>query len=450
MNVARPDIRPGFCVLVRASDEQLMQAQAGLANIELATPLGPNSVFNVGSVAKQITAYLAVLAARNGLLDLGMPIAEILPQTRVPGTSIADLVRHTSGIRDAESMLALAGFRELDHYTGDDLLALAYRQKDRAVPPGRFLYSNTNYLILAKILETVHGTSLQQLSDHLVFTPLEMRTARFKTDSRETIPQAVSSYKRTVDGRWQHQARPVTLPGPGSLWCSAPDLDRWLGHLHQEWAKQGFDAPPFDVEIGYLPSDHKLYRYGAGLYTDSTAPDGGVVFHYGHEHGFSAATRLAYNGLRIVCLSNDADIHADHVAAHIVQHLAHGDALSEISASLDILGVNGAAPKRPTLAAPTDPPAPADHHTWLGTFACDQVPGVLRLSRHGTTLYLWRRGTADHLACTCAEGRTYDGPGYTLTFPAADNLTKCDLDAFTLDLDRAPALRYRIIRGDKS
>lgn len=356
MNLDRQDIHPGLCVLLR-TDGHLVQAQIGLANLELAVPIGPDAVFNVGSVAKQITAYLAVLAARSGSLDLGAPVADFLPQTRVPGITVTDLIRHDSGIRDAESLLSLAGFRELDHYTGDDLLALAYRQADRAGPPGRFLYSNTNYLMLAKILETIHGTGLQQLADQLVFVPLGMHTARFKTDPREVIPHAVSSYKLTTDGRWQHQARPVTLPGPGSLWCSAHDLDRWLGHLHQEWAAQGFHASPFDAEIGYLHSDDPPYRYGVGLYTNTTAPENIVVFHYGHEHGFSAATRLTDNDLRIVCLSNNADIHADHVASHIVQHFAHGGTLDEIHACLAAFATtDGTAPKRTAPAAPTDPP----------------------------------------------------------------------------------------------
>jgi CubicO group peptidase (beta-lactamase class C family) len=449
MDVANKDIHPGVCVLVHTPDGRLMRAQVGLANVELSIPLSPDAVFNVGSVAKQITAYLAVLTARCGSLNLGAPVADVLPQTRVPGITVTDLIHHDSGIRDAESLLSLAGFRELDHYTSDDLLALAYRQADRAVLPGRFLYSNTNYLMLAKILETIHGISLQQLADQLVFKPLGMRTARFKADPCDVIAQAASSYKQTPDGRWRHQARPVTLPGPGSLWCSAPDLDRWLEHLKQEWAQQGFHAPPFGVEIGYLPSGHPSCRYGAGLYTDTMALEGGAVFHYGHEQGFSAATRLDRNGLRIVCLSNHADIHADHVAAHIVQYLAHGGALDKIRTYLGALGTKGdTAPKHNVPTALTDPPVPADQHTWLGTFTCDEVPGVLRLSRHGPTLYLWRRGTADQLARARTEEQTYAGPGYTLTVPTTDTLNHGHPTTFTLDLDRAPALHYRIIRDE--
>ncbi|MGH3868836.1 MAG: serine hydrolase domain-containing protein [Pseudonocardiaceae bacterium] len=450
MDVSSQDIRPGVCVLVHAPDGQLAQAQVGLANIELAIPLGPNTVFNVGSVAKQITACLAVLTARSASLDLGAPVADFLPRVRVPGITVTDLIRHDSGIRDVESLLSLAGFRELDHYTSDDLLALAYRQVDRAVPSGRFLYSNTNYLMLAKILETIHGISLQQLADQLVFEPLGMRATRFKTDPREVIPQAASSYQQTHDGHWRHQACPVTLPGPGSLWCSAPDLDRWLEHLKQEWTQQGFHAPPFDAEVGYLPSGHPSYRYGAGLYTDTTALEGGAVFHYGHEQGFSAATRLGRNGLRTVCLSNNADIHADHVTAHIVQYLAHGGALNKIHTCLDAFRTeDGTTPRRNVPAAPTDPPVPADQHTWLGTFSCGEVPGVVRLSRHGPTLHLWRRGIADQLDCMCAERQIYGGPGYTLTIPTTNVLGNENINAFTLDLDRAPALHYRIIRNDK-
>lgn len=190
-------------------------------------------------------------------------------------------------------------------------------------------------------------------------------------------------------------------------------------------------------------SDHPAYRYGAGLYTNTTAREDTAVFHYGHEHGFSAATRLTDNGLRIVCLSNNADIYADHVASHIVQRLTHGSAPDEIHTYLGAFSATaGTAPKR--TAVPTDPPAPADQHTWLGTFACDEVPGVLRLSRHGRALYLWRRGTADQLSRTCTDGQTYAGPGYTLTVSATDTLTNDHLNAFTLDLLRAPALHYQL------
>lgn len=435
------EIHPGLVVHVRLPDGHVVHARAGAASVELATPIGLETVMNVGSVAKQITAYLAVLSARHGTLDLHAPAASILPRLRVADVTIVDLIRHDGGIRDAESMLSLAGFRELDHYTVDDLLELAYRQRERAVAPGRFLYSNTSYLLLAKILGTIHGTGLQQLADKLVFAPLGMRSARFKTDPRQVIPYGASSYGQAPTGAWEHQERPVALPGPGSLWCSAPDLDRWLGHLHQCWAGQSADAFPFDAEVGYLASDHPPYRYGAGLYAGSRTSSGGAVFHYGHEHGFSAAVHLTRAGLRVTCLSNRADVRADHVLARILDHLAQGDARRDIQAFLNALVIADAAtPKPRTATPPAQAPAETDPHTWLGAFTCDQVPGILRLSRHGEDLYLWRRGARDRLADI--DGRSYAGPGYTLTFSAGAGIGE-----LTLDLDRAPGLRYQLVPG---
>lgn len=433
---------PGICLLVRDADGQVIEVQSGLANLEHSVPLTPSSVFNVGSVAKQITAYLAVVTARAGSLDLDTPIADILPQVRMPDVTVANLIRHDSGIRDAESLLSLAGFRDLDHYTANDLLALADRQTKPAIDQGRFLYSNTNYLMLAAILETVHGTSLQEIADPLVFTPLGMRTARYKADVCDVIPGAVSSYELTDVG-WQHQARPVTLPGPGSLWCSARDLDLWLTHLHQDWVRQGTHRPPFHAEIGDVVSDHQRYRYGAGLYVDTGCPDGVAVFHFGHEQGFSAVTRLAANGARTICLSNNSDIRADHLAATIDSH-ASRDAIKTVveavTAPADCGPKNGPGPKHKPLIS-------ADEYVWQGTYACDEAPGPLRLSYDGTDLRLWRRGTADRLTHADLTGRTHAGPGYTLTILAPESITHGRPDGFILDLTRAPGLHYKLVLG---
>jgi CubicO group peptidase (beta-lactamase class C family) len=452
MNSPGTHIAPGICLLVRDAGGHVIEVQSGVANLEHLVHLAPGSVFNVGSVAKQITAYLAVVTARAGSLDLDTPVADILPRLRVPEVTVANLIRHDSGIRDAETLLSLAGFRDLDHYTAADLLALAYRQAKPAIDQGRFLYSNTNYLMLAAILETVHGTSLQEIAELLVFTPLGMRTARFKADVRDVVHGAVCSYALSDVG-WQHQARPVTLPGPGSLWCSARDLDLWLTHLHQEWVRQGVQWPPFHAEVGDVVSDQQGYRYGAGLYVDAESPDGIAVFHFGHEQGFSAVTRLAANGARTICLSNNSDIRADRLAATIDPHAS----TNAIKTALEtVMATADCRPRAATPAgcSPKTGPEPnrqpltfTGEHVWQGTYACDEVPGTVRLSNDGTDLRLWRRGTADRLTHADLTGRTHAGPGYTLTILAPDPITHGRPDAFILDLTRAPGLHYELVLG---
>ena len=77
----------------------------------------------------------------------------------------------------------------------------------------------------------------------------------------------------------------------------------------------------------------------------------------------------------------------------------------------------------------------------LGTYACKDVPGTVRLTHSANSLYLWRRGTYDRLTRTGPATYTADGYTRTLTTSPADSLPSSD--GFVLDLHRAPGLHYR-------
>ncbi|MFE4828039.1 serine hydrolase domain-containing protein [Streptomyces sp. NPDC056672] len=420
---------PGLSLLVRRPGEDPTFLHTGLASFEHGLAIGPHTTFNIGSVAKQITAHLVLLAAQDGLFALSQKAAELLPRLEISDVTVAELVTHQSGIRDAESLLSLTGFRDLDHYTADDLRTLAYRQHQRAVPKGHFLYSNANYLLLAEILETVHRTTLDDLARLHLFGPLGMNDTCFKADPRYVIPGAAAAYQATPDG-WRHTEAPVTLPGPGSLWTTAGDLDRWLAHLHRE--RRHEHQLPWQDALSYQPSDHQPYLYGPGLYAD-TRPGRAAVLHYGHEQGFSAATHLDATGLRLICLSNNAGIAADHTAAVLLRELREQPDLDP----RDLLPRVAAVRRKPkAVVRSQDAVSVESPHVELGTYTCDQVPGSLRLTRSAGTLHLWRRGTRDQL--TQAGLTTYTGDGYTLTL----NGIADQADRFTLDLDRAPGLTY--------
>ncbi|GHB09993.1 serine hydrolase domain-containing protein [Streptomyces chryseus] len=420
---------PGWTLLVHRPGEDPALRHTGLANLEHGLAIGPDTAFNTGSVAKQITAHLVLLATRANLLQLSQKAADLLPRLKISDVTVADLVTHQSGIRDAESLLSLTGFRDLDHYTADDLRTLAYRQHQRAVPKGDFLYSNTNYLLLAEILETVHPTTLADLARRHLFDPLGMNNTHFKADPRHVIPGAAAAYQATPHD-WQHTETPVTLPGPGTLWTTADDLDRWLLHLHKEWQHE--HQLPGQKTLAYQPSDHPPYLYGPGLYADSR-PGRTAVFHFGHEQGFSAATHLDATGLRVICLSNNADIAADQITAALLRELQEDPDLEP----RDLVPRVAAIRREPKAVVRTQDASSAQSpHIELGTYTCEQAPGSLRLTRSAGTLHLWRRGTRDQL--TQVGPTAYTGSGYTLTLTSATGIA----DRFTLDLDRAPGLTY--------
>ena len=262
-----------------------------------------------------------------------------------------------------------------------------------------------------------------------------MTSTRFQSDTREVIPGAASSYQLTHDG-WNRAQRPVALPGPGTLWSSAADMDRWLAHLHLERADAS--SLPSEEDLAYQPSDHSPFTYGPGLYADPR-PGSLAAFHNGHEQGFSAATHLTVTGTRITCLSNHAGLAADHVAAAALDQLdqltqQHADPAPIIANAFSALARKSAPMAHPS-ASTTEP-----EHTLIGVYTCDEVPGVLRLTHSAGQLYLWRRGTSHKL--THISPQAYEGEGYTLTIPATAGNDQPH--GFTLDLARAPGLWYHL------
>ncbi|MFJ6742975.1 serine hydrolase domain-containing protein [Streptomyces sp. NPDC091279] len=437
---------PGLTALVQRPGEPDIRAHIGVANIELSVAIGSGTTFNAGSVGKQITAHLVLLSSRLGLLRLDQPVSTFLPRFQLSSVTVADLIRHQGGVRDAESLLSLVGLRELDHYTADDLLELAYRQTRRCTEPGRFLYSNTGYLLLAAVLRTVHDRDLAELASRWVFKPLGMASSRFVSSPDEVVPGAASSYASAARG-WVRCQRPAALPGPGTLWCSATDLGRWLTHLWETWPVS--DQLVHEGNVPYLPSDHAPYVYGPGMYADPRRPGDETVFHYGHEQGFSAATLLFRSGLRVVCLSNHASVHADHVSDRIIRTLRSTDASS---GPVDEPGLRRLLEDRRSHArtanAEEQPSAPGPRdlldHAVLGTYACEDVPGTLRLSVADGALFLWRRGTCDRLAPVGPASFHANGLRVTMPHglkPAASRHPA--VDRFVLHLDRAPDLHYQ-------
>ena len=415
---------PGITLLISRPGEDPLETSHGYANLEHKVPISADTRFNVGSVAKQITAHLVLLAAEEGRLDLERPVDGLLPELRVPDITPADLITHHSGLRDAESLLSLAGYRDLDHYTSDDLINLAGRQQQRAVLRGQFLYSNTNYLLLARLLERLHDRPFPTVAGDLLFGPLGMTATQFKSDPRQVLSAAASGYERSPES-WQHVAAPAALPGPGALWSTTRDLSLWLSHLYNQWAKNGTPGPR--TVAFERSSDHPPARYGPGLYS---LPDKAEVFHYGHEQGFSAAVRLTADGRQAVILSNGGALRADQVAAPTL------DAPVEAITAITQLSTRPAAISS-SLSSNT---RASEKHTKIGSYVCPEVPGSLRITEASGILYLWRRGTPCVLNRVAAH--EYLGAGLQLVLPTdADG---SNLESFVLNLHRAPNLRFRL------
>ncbi|HEV2346998.1 MAG TPA: serine hydrolase domain-containing protein [Actinocrinis sp.] len=430
-----------IAIAMRNPDGHETYAEHGNAILEHEVPASASTVFNVGSVAKQITAYLAIRMHHARVLDLGANIRRYLPRVQIDDVTVGELITHTAGFRDAETLLSLCGYRDLDHYTADDLLNLAYRQQARAVPREQFLYSNTHYLLLAKLLEITCGTPLARLAADEIFTPLGMADTQFIDDQRTLILHAAASYENS-NGQVRKATRPVALAGPGSLWTSTRDLMRWLLNLHQLWVSGESEHLPFGEVFAYVPADRAEFAYGPGLY--ATSKPAQSVFHNGHEHGFSASTILGRDGAAILCVANASWTPAERLISEIRRLAVPPQCASDALRIALERGTPISARERETQPS-TRRSESGD--TQLGVFAASDVPGRVQLLKIGKDLALVRRGTRDLLTPLGTTGKAFCGPGFVLTLDPATGDGDA-ISSFMLDLDRAPRIRYTRLAAD--
>ncbi|MEO8452676.1 MAG: serine hydrolase domain-containing protein, partial [Gemmatimonadota bacterium] len=147
---------PGCLLGVRDRDREPLLRAYGMANLEYATPLTPESISESGSVAKQFTAATVALLAVRGRLSLDDDIRKYLPEVPDFGKTITirHILTHTSGLRDQWALLGLIGRPPgSEVHTVDQILYLVSRQRRLNFDPGSaYLYSNTGYVLAGIIV----------------------------------------------------------------------------------------------------------------------------------------------------------------------------------------------------------------------------------------------------------------------------------------------------------
>ena len=156
------DGAPGYAVGVVVDDKHVFSHYAGLANLDTPTPIDENTRFNIASVAKQFTALMILDLAHQGKVDLSKDFRAYLPNAMPlveKPISIAQVLTHTSGIRDVYDLFFLTNGTwyetDFNNRTARNLLR---KQTGLNFEPGSsHLYSNSNYILLADLIAEVQG-----------------------------------------------------------------------------------------------------------------------------------------------------------------------------------------------------------------------------------------------------------------------------------------------------
>jgi CubicO group peptidase (beta-lactamase class C family) len=164
-------------------DSQVVWAEGfGVTNIITGEPVTADTVFEVASNSKVVTAYTALRLVDQGLLSLDAPVDAYLqkpwlpPSTYQEQITLRQLASHSSGLTD-------------------NLLPL---NKNILFKPGSdFLYSGVGYLYLQEVIEQVTGQPLDEVANALVFEPLGMTSSSF-ANNPETRLHLANGHMDTI------------------------------------------------------------------------------------------------------------------------------------------------------------------------------------------------------------------------------------------------------------
>lgn len=309
---------PGGQVLIKKNGAVIYERCFGYAGIEFEAPVTVSTKFNIASNSKQFTVTAALMLMEQGLLRVDDDIREYIPElVAFDGrVTVNQLMTHTSGIRDVCELLVQSGRRADDTVTQSDALKLISMQTGLCFEPGsRYMYSNSNFVCLAAIVEKLSGMTLPQFLKARVFDRLGMKDTLVEDRYWILIPDAAVSYYD--NGRaFLHSVFNSGFYGDGNIWTTARDFSIWLENQYVAPKLLRPETIRFMQTLPEMPEGVSTF-YARGLVLGSV---GGhrIVTHGGTDACFrSQFGLLPDDGCEIIVFSNTNNLSPEHLVASI-------------------------------------------------------------------------------------------------------------------------------------
>jgi len=181
------------CVLVAENGKPIYDTAFGYANFEAKQKLNNETMFELASVSKQFTAMAIMQLHQQGKLNYEDAVVKYLPHLPYKDVTISNLLHHTSGIPEflpwADTLVDVNRI----NYNQDILNILEKSKMPLYFRPGDALsYSNTNYVLLALIVEKISGLPFSGYLAKNIFSPLGM--AHTRVYHQRAAKQKIANY----------------------------------------------------------------------------------------------------------------------------------------------------------------------------------------------------------------------------------------------------------------
>lgn len=296
--------RTGFngSVLIGQHGKVVYERYFGFANRETGLKLMPQTAGQLASTSKTFTGSAILYLHEHKFLNINDPVKEYIPSFPYPNITVKMLLNHRSGIPDYTKWVPRFRKDQNTPMSNSALLEMfaAYKPALEFRPDTRFKYSNSNYAILASIIEAVTETNYRDFMRRYVFEPLGMKNT-FVFDPAKGLPaNATISYKYN----WVREKVMFAdgIYGDKGIYSTVEDLYRWDQSFYSNKLlskeMQAMAYSPYSFE----KPGRKNYGLGWRMLNN---PNSKVIYHNGWWHGNNNVFyRFIDENMTIVMLGN--------------------------------------------------------------------------------------------------------------------------------------------------
>lgn len=296
---------PGVIIHIRQTGESRTVA-AGVANKAAAQPMPTEIPLRIASISKLYTAAVIHHLRAQDMFELTTPIHELLPPEMFEGIPNADeatirqLLQHTSGVPDYYDIRSYLFSDWREPITLERMLPVIRRQDATGEAGAEYHYSNTGFLLLGEIAETVSGRPMEALIEEVITSPLGLEATYY--NQHQPVSEDIHGYGtylrpwKDTHEYWEHS-------GPdGGIMASASDVSAFLAALLIE------DGPLSRIGadmVGEFVLRGPRRRQGLGIETIITRSGEELFGHTGDVFGYQTISHaLPERGIVIVAQIN--------------------------------------------------------------------------------------------------------------------------------------------------
>lgn len=274
--------------------------------------INESTPFHIASVSKTFTAMAVLKLQQDGRLNIDDLFNKYFPEFNYEGVTIRSMLNHRSGLPNYVHFLEEMGWDKNNFITNqgvlDFMIAHKNEMKNIAKPDTRFTYCNTNYALLALLIEKITGKSYAAYLSSTFFRPLQMKNSFVfsLSDTAKVIP----SYD------WRGNIIPYGfldgVYGDKNIYSTPRDLLLWDRALNS-----GLMFSAKTLEEAYKPYSNEkagIRNYGLGWRMNVYPSGEKLIYHNGWWHGNNASfVRLIADSATIIAVGNKFNRNIYHV-----------------------------------------------------------------------------------------------------------------------------------------